>query len=114
MNKIVRILLAIFLPPLAVIDKGFDKLAIVTALWLIMGPIGILAALYFVLDGSAYDRWRRSTPWMSRYRPEAEKAKRTPQRSYRHPDANYLEREDGEIIEIIDTADEERRQRLRR
>jgi uncharacterized membrane protein YqaE (UPF0057 family) len=102
-----RILLAIFIPPFSVLDKGWDKLVITAALWFTTGIGGTLAALYFILDGSTYDRWKRDAfedeSYAYRDMPPT-KAKRAPR--------EYIEMADGDMLEVVDTDDEERRQRL--
>jgi uncharacterized membrane protein YqaE (UPF0057 family) len=50
-----RIIVAILLPPLAVIDKGCASVLIVTFLWLLGWIPGVIAAL--VIGTMAPDRW---------------------------------------------------------
>jgi len=44
----IRVLLCIILPPLAVLDKGFGSIIIVTLLWLFGWVPGVIAALIIV------------------------------------------------------------------
>jgi uncharacterized membrane protein YqaE (UPF0057 family) len=50
-----RIIVAVLLPPLAVIDKGCGAILIVTLLWLFGWIPGVVAAL--ILGTTAPDRW---------------------------------------------------------
>lgn len=50
-----RILVAILLPPLAVIDKGCGAIVLVAILWLFGWIPGVIAAL--VIGHTASDRW---------------------------------------------------------
>ncbi|RMF02812.1 MAG: YqaE/Pmp3 family membrane protein [Chloroflexi bacterium] len=50
-----RIIVAILLPPLAVIDKGCGVVVVVTILWLFGWIPGVIAALIF--GNMAPDRW---------------------------------------------------------
>jgi uncharacterized membrane protein YqaE (UPF0057 family) len=50
-----RIIVAVLLPPLAVIDKGCGAILIVTLLWLFGWIPGVVAAL--ILGTAAPDRW---------------------------------------------------------
>jgi len=50
-----RIIVAILLPPLAVIDKGCGAIVIVTILWLFGWLPGVVAAL--IISGAMKDRW---------------------------------------------------------
>ena len=46
MGDILRIVLAILLPPLAVIDKGLGAILVVTILWFLGWLPGVIAALF--------------------------------------------------------------------
>ena len=50
-----RIIVAVLLPPLAVIDKGCGAILIVTLLWLFGWIPGVVAAL--ILGAVVPDRW---------------------------------------------------------
>jgi uncharacterized membrane protein YqaE (UPF0057 family) len=102
MIKLLPIVFAIFIPPLAMLNKGWDKFGITFLLWVFTGIGGTLAALYFLLDGSAYDDWK--------YRQQIRYA--TPPQKPKRQARNYIRVADGEILEVVDTNDEERRQRL--
>ena len=109
-----RILFSIFFPPLALIDKGWDKLAITTLLFFTTGIAGNIAAFYFVFDGAAYDRWKAQSGYFttSDSYSHYEKQKRAPYPEY---DAReFIRTQDGEVFEVVDTEDAERRRRLER
>ena len=50
-----RIIVAVLLPPLAVIDKGCGAILLVTVLWLFGWIPGVIAAL--ILGAVVPDRW---------------------------------------------------------
>lgn len=124
MSDIVRVISAIFIPPIAVYDKGWDKVVITAMLWLSTGFLGNLAAFYFLFSGEHYDRWKaRAFPESSvRYiPPEQTKEKRSDgsrhrrySASRRDPDREYIELADGEVLEVVDPDIDERRNRLSR
>lgn len=116
MSPALRALFALIIPPIAVHDKGWDKIIITTALWFMTGIAGNIAAFYFAFDGRAYDRWKAEnlsdTPdfrrdYAHRYR-EDEKPKRHMTDEYHE----YIELADGDVLQVVDTEDEERRKRL--
>jgi uncharacterized membrane protein YqaE (UPF0057 family) len=124
MSDVVRILFAIFIPPLAVYDKGWDKLVITSALWFTTGFFGNLAAFYFIYSGEHYDQWKaRAFPESSvRYiPPEQEKEKRKREdryrgygSTYRDPERDYIELADGDVLEVVDPDMDDRSRRLSR
>jgi len=109
--SILRILAAILIPPLAVYDKGWDKILITAVLWFLVWPAGMAVALYFLLSGTHYDEWKAD-----QFGDEMDSAK--PKREapvYDDPDdREYIELADGEVLEVVDPEDEERQQRLSR
>lgn len=118
MSNTTRILLAIFLPPLAISDKGWDKILITTLLWFMVGPLGNIAAFYLGFDGAAYDRAKENIMGgrpTSRYMYDDdietadEKRKRD---TLTDEPSEYIELADGHVLEVINTEDEERRGRL--
>jgi uncharacterized membrane protein YqaE (UPF0057 family) len=106
-----RVIAAFLIPPLAVIDKGWDKALITFLLWAFMWPVGMAAAFYFLLSGRHYDALKAelfgSPAAMSKPKREAP--------VYHEPDyREYIELADGEVLEVVDPDDDERRQRLSR
>lgn len=108
MNDIVRVVFAILIPPVAVYDKGWDKIIITTMLWMITGIGGNIAAFYFLFSGREYDRRKQQY-----FGPNTKNKRQIQPEPYRQ-NRNYIELADGDILEVVDTDIEERRQRLRK
>lgn len=111
MNNFVRLMFAIFFPPLAVIDRGMGKFAITLILWMTTGIGGIVAALYFGFSErhrhgkhgySARRRHYTYSPAERRYYSQDDDDNLddyAPPAQKRKP---RLHTPDGEILEIVD------------
>jgi uncharacterized membrane protein YqaE (UPF0057 family) len=106
-----RVLAAILLPPLAVLDKGWDKILITTFFWFFMWPVSMGVAFYFLLGGRQYDKWKANQFGPSQYNT---KPKREEPRYAETEPRTYIELADGEVLEVVDPDDEDRLNRLSR
>jgi hypothetical protein len=109
MNKYLRIGLIFLLPPLAVYDKGWDRI-LLTLLATIFIPFGgQLAAMFFLWADDQYSELKHNLGFEDRTTQHTT-ASQKPKRE--QPSKEYIRLADGDVLEIVDTDMEERRHRL--
>lgn len=99
--------LALLFPPLAVADLGTNRLVITSVFFVFMFPFGgPLAAAFFLLRD---DSWRQQP-----HEPTHAQAPYDDADEQERYERAYIELADGEVLEVVDTEEEERRQHTRK
>ena len=109
----IRVLFAFILPPLAVIKQPiqWDRVLVTTLATIFGTPImGTIVALFILFAPQQYEYLKRELTGIF----GNNERHYTPRKTYEAPDDNrtFIQLEDGERLEVVDTELEERRNRL--